>query len=188
MKNKAVCLSRALRRATCRMLPRLWATAACVLLTAHAHAVTCINNLPPSNPDAAYTVHGNGTATDARTGLMWKVCVEGQTWSAGACIDVPLTFTWANALAHAEGHAFAIRTDWRLPNLKELRSLVEDCRVNPAVNDAIFPSTPSFFVWSGSPYAYSSSDAWYVNFGSGAAGNFGNRSDTYLVRLVRGGQ
>lgn len=187
MNKKVTLLSCERRRTTGRVRSRLWVTAATVALAIHAHAVTCINNLPPSNPDAAYTVHGNGTATDTRNGLMWKVCVEGQVWSAGVCSGVPLTFTWANALAHAEGHSFAIRTDWRLPNIKELRSLVEECRPNPAINDTIFPSTPSSNVWSGSPYANDSSYAWLVDFNVGSAGNL-SRSFAFQVRLVRGGQ
>ena len=187
MNNKVTLLSCERRRITGRVRSRLWVTAATVVLAIHAHAVTCINNLPPRNPDAAYTVHGNGTATDTRNGLMWKVCVEGQVWSAGVCSGVASTFTWANALAHAEGHSFAIRTDWRLPNIKELRSLVEECRPNPAINDTIFPSTPSAFVWSGSPDASSSSYAWLVYFNYGSANDV-NRSNAGQVRLVRGGQ
>lgn len=187
MKNKATCLSRAPQRAVGRVHRHLWVAATSAALAIHAHAMTCINNLPPSNPDAVYTVSGNGTATDTRNGLMWKVCVEGQTWGAGACSGVASTFTWANALAHAEGHSFAVRTDWRLPNLKGLRSLVEECRANPAVNDAIFPSTSSSGAWSGSPYAGSSSNAWYVHFRDGNANNNG-RGDAFQVRLVRGGQ
>ncbi len=189
MRNNAIRAPRVLNRSIWRVQLRLWATASSAALVIHAHAVTCVNNLPPSNPDADYTVHGNGTATDTRNGLMWKVCVEGQIWSAGVCSDVPSTFTWANALAHAEGHSFASRTDWRLPNVKELRSLVEECRFNPAINDAIFPSTPSSGVWSGSPFAVNSSYAWLVNFRFGFVNDgFYLRSNAFQVRLVRGGQ
>lgn len=92
MKNKATCLSRAPQRAVGRVHRHLWVAATSAALAIHAHAMTCINNLPPSNPDAVYTVSGNGTATDTRNGLMWKVCVEGQTWGAGACSGVASTF------------------------------------------------------------------------------------------------
>jgi hypothetical protein len=152
-----------------------------------ALAVTCMNNLPASNPDSAYVVHGDGTATDARTGLMWKVCAEGQTWSAGACGGSTTTATWAGALAQAEAAVYAGHSDWRLPNLKELRSLVEECRVSPAINDSIFPGASSSDFWSGSPYASSSSYAWVVYFYYGYAYYF-NRNYSNSVRLVRGGQ
>jgi hypothetical protein len=60
---------------------------------------------------------------------MWKQCAEGL--SGATCqTGSAQTFTWANALAHAEASTFANYTDWRLPNVKELSSLVEDCRVS----------------------------------------------------------
>lgn len=159
-----------------------------LLSTGNVQAVPCQNNLPASNPDAVYTDHGNGTVTDTRTGLMWKQCAEGlsgvtcQTGSAQ-------TFTWSNALARAEASTFAGYTDWRLPNVKELSSLVEDCRRSPAINTNYFPNTPSASVfWSGSPHAhYSNNRAWLVAFLNGNA-NYHDRSVSNRVRLVRGGQ
>lgn len=152
-----------------------------------AHSVTCQNNLLPSNPDVVYVINNNGTVTDNRTGLMWKVCGEGQTWSAGACIGTAGTFTWAPAIAQAEASSFASYSDWRLPNLKELRSLVEECRTNVSINDVVFPSTASNNFWSASPYTGVSAGAWVVSFSTGYS-NLSNRNASYYVRLVRGGQ
>lgn len=162
--------------------------AALTLAAPAVQAVTCVNNLPPGNPDAIYQVHGNGTVTDTRTGLTWKRCAEGQSWNGSTCTGSASRHTWANALALAEASTFAGHGDWRLPSLKELRSLVEECRYNPAINDTVFPNTlssPNF--WSGSPYAPHSGSAWYVDFYRGTANNYG-RSNTFSVRLVRGGQ
>lgn len=158
-----------------------------LVISSGAPAVTCVNGIPASNPDAIYTVHGDGTATDTRTRLMWKVCSEGQTWSAGACTGTAVVKTWAAALADAEALVFAGHGDWRVPNLKELLSLVEHCTTNPSINASVFPSTPGGYFWSGSPNASYSSYAWLVNFYSGYAGN-DNRSNYNQVRLVRGGQ
>ena len=169
-----------------RFLPVIAALVLCGLWAAPAPAVDCSNNIPPSNPDAVYVVHGDGTVTDTRTGIMWKQCVEGL--SGADCSQVTVTaMAWADALNHAEGHSFAGFSDWRLPNITELHSLVEECTSYPAINAEIFPNTPSSYVWSGSPDAGYSADAWAVHFGYGYANGYG-RGGNYGVRLARGGQ
>ena len=152
-----------------------------------SQAVQCQNNLPPSNPNAVYQDHGNGTVTDTRTGLMWQQCSEGQSWSPGTCSGSASGFTWSQALARAEAATFAGHADWRVPNVKELSSLVEECRINPAINHALFPNTPSSYFWSASPNADTSSFAWGVYFLHGYA-YYNPRSNDGHVRLVRGGQ
>ena len=152
----------------------------------NAQAVPCQNNIPASNPDSVYIDEGDGTVTDSRTGLMWKQCAEGLS-GANCQTGSAQGFTWANALTHAEASTFAGYTDWRLPNVKELSSLVEDCRVSPSINTNLFPNTPSSYFWSGSPYASGSNRAWIVYFNGGDAYHL-NRSGSSRVRLVRGGQ
>ena len=132
------------------------------------------------------SLHGGGTATDTRTGLSWKqyaTGLSGATCQTGSAH----TFSWAQALAHAEVSTFANYTDWRLPSVKELSSLVEDCRVLPAVNANLFPNTPSSYFWSGSPYASRANYAWFVAFDYGYAST-DVWSLSHRVRLVRGGQ
>ncbi|MBK7001890.1 MAG: DUF1566 domain-containing protein [Rhodoferax sp.] len=170
-----------------RLILFVWALALS-LVTSLAQAVTCSTNMPPaSNPDSAYTDNGDGTVTHTPTGLIWKRCVEGQTWSGGTCTGSASSYTWPQALTLASTSSFAGKSDWRLPDYKELSSLVEECRFNPAINDAIFPNTPGSYFWSGSPYAYSSGYAWVVDFGYGYADG-SLRYYGYAVRLVRGGQ
>ena len=162
--------------------------AASLLLAGPAGAVNCINNIPPSNPDSAYTASGDGTVTDTRNGLMWKVCAEGQVWSAGACTGSATAVTWDMALSQAEASAYAGYSDWRLPNVKELRSLVEECRYSPAINDVVFPGVPSRVgFWTGSPVA-NSSEGWFVEFDFGVSTPSGVRNISGPVRFVRGGQ
>ena len=138
-------------------------------------------------PDSRYTDHGNGTVTDTKTGLMWKQCSEGQ--SGDTCADDGSTkaMNWKQALEHAESHAFAGYSDWRVPNIKELRSLVARNRYEPSINSTRFPNTSGEWFWSASPYAHDHDDALVVDFKYGYDGYY-NRNGTTRVRLVRGGQ
>jgi hypothetical protein len=166
---------------------KVLASVAFAVLATAATAGTCQNNLPPVNPDSAYTLYGNGIVVDNRTGLHWKRCTEGMTWNGSTCAGTPTSLTWTQALALAESHSFVGHVDWRLPSIKELKSLVETCRVDPSINDTVFAGTPSTWVWSGSPDASFSSNAWPVYFRFGSAFPRA-RSESYQVRLVRGGQ
>jgi Protein of unknown function (DUF1566) len=76
---------------------------------------------------------------------------------------------------------------WRLPTVKELDSIVDFGRSNPAIDLTRFPNTPLSGVWSGSPLAGNSSSSWGVNLPYGDA-RYGYRSLALSVRLVRGGQ
>ena len=120
--------------------------------------------------------------TDTTTGLIWKRCSEGQTWSAGTCTGTALTFTHEQALQRATIQAGA--AGWRLPNVKELSSIVDASRTNPAIDTAAFPATPSNWYWTSSPYAGGSDYAWVVSFDDGGVGDL-SRYLTRRVRLVR---
>ena len=151
-------------------------------------AQTCVAGVQMSNPTSVYVIDsGNGTVTDTRTGLMWDRCARGLS-GLGCATGTASTFTWQAALdAAATIGAYKGFSDWRLPNIKELRSLVEECRISPAINEFDFPNSPASFFWSGSPDAGGAPNAWLVEFNSGGA-YMGGRSFAYHVRLVRAGQ
>lgn len=108
----------------------------------------------PSTCEPSYTNNNDGTITDNCTGLMWKRCSEGQTYNAetGNCDDSASTYTWENALTQCEGLTFpsGSYSDWRMPNIKELLSIVnyEASGSEPAINTTYFPSTVSDYYWS----------------------------------------
>ena len=70
-------------------------------------------------------------------------------------------FTWQEAKGHCEG----LGSSWRLPNLYELKSLVDYGNYNPAIATALIDIDTNYpYYWSSSEYVSDSSNAWYVNF------------------------
>ena len=114
-------------------------------LGSNAYAI-CMNGdqndfVGPSTPTEDFLTHPDGTAIHLVTGLMWKRCAEGQTWNSGSCTESGWAsmFTWMSALQHAHAEsAFAGYDDWRLPNIKELGTIVEISCSAPAINAAVF--------------------------------------------------
>jgi hypothetical protein len=163
--------------------------AASLLLALPVLAQTVNPNIENITPDSRYTVNNDGTVTDNDTGLMWMQCSEGQVWEsdggAGNCSGTTTTHTWDAALALANSKAFAGHSDWRLPNIKELASLVAEDRYNPAINSTIFPATRSYIFWSGSPYVSGGSGSWSVSFKSGPVDVVPRDYANLHVRLVR---
>jgi Protein of unknown function (DUF1566) len=119
--------------------------------------------------------NGNGTVTDTSTGLMWQK----------AALSSPLK--WEAALKYAEDLSLAGYDDWRMPTAKELQSMVDYSKWNPAIDETFFPGTLSNHYWSSTTYAYGTSIAWRVYF---SLGNVGSeyKSSTSYVRAVRAGQ
>jgi len=140
-------------------------------------------------PDSRYTasdISGDNVVTDNQSGLMWKQCSEGL--SGADCLTGALTsHTWQQALTLAQTQnttGFAGFSDWRLPNQKELRTLVARNCYNPSINENAFPNTPSNWFWSSSPIANFDNYAWIVSFSYGIDVSF-SRDNNGRVRLVR---
>ena len=96
--------------------------------------------------DSRYIVDkNNGTVTDIRTGLMWDVCTYGMSYSSNSCSGTAQYLSLVSASELAEGaEDYNGYSDWRLPNAKELLSIVDfNSATAPTINSAIFPNTPS---------------------------------------------
>ena len=142
--------------------------------------------------------NGNGTVTDRATGLMWMK-VDSGVLKAGRKKDGKLN--WQEALAWAESLEYAGYSDWRLPNVKELQSIVDYTRspatTNSAAIDPVFEAT-SFAAeggredypcyWSGTTHAGLSraSTAAYVAFGRSFGWMPNRRTGQYMLMDVHG--
>jgi hypothetical protein len=174
-------------------LIRIIARLVCLLgFASGLHATqTCSTNIPESTLTTGFIDHGDGTVTHSATGLMWKRCAENQTWNAGSCSGSsgsPGTMTWVNALRAARNSTTAGYGDWRLPNARELGSIVETKCNNPAINLSVFPDAPAWSFWSASTYSAYANSAWFVDFSSGGLFPSDGKNGLLRVRLVRSGQ
>jgi uncharacterized repeat protein (TIGR01451 family) len=118
-------------------------------------------------PEQRFTNNGNGTVTDNLTGLVWLRNAN--------CFG---TRTWANALINANtlnsGECGlsdgSVEGDWRLPNRKELRSLINYGQANSAawLNTQGFSNVQAGYYWSSTTYADSMNYAWFVDMVDGS--------------------
>lgn len=127
--------------------------------------------IPPDAPTAFTTTAD--TVMDGVTGLVWQRGVSGDT------------YTWANAGIYCAELSLAGKSDWRLPTVVELNSIVDLSRASPSIDATAFPDTPSEPFWSSTADAYNEGDAWFVAFGNGWVGNYKDVGDTSRVRCVR---
>jgi hypothetical protein len=148
---------------------------------------TCLpeDQYPNEWQDSRYTDHNNGTVTDKKTGLMWAKCVLGQ--DAITCKGLGNgRLTWKAALEAASNSTLAGFGDWRVPNLKELSSLTALNCYDPAINANLFPNTPHTALWSSTPYAKDSEDAFNVHFNYSQDDTASRDKKYHYVRFVRG--
>ncbi|MBE4603858.1 DUF1566 domain-containing protein [Vibrio navarrensis] len=153
---------------------------------------------------------------DNVTGLIWEV-KQPAGWNG--LRDATYSYTWYNPDNSTNGgnagkqsrsncgsskcntqafvnavnnQGFCGASDWRLPSVNELLSIVHSGRTLPAIEQSYFPHTPTHYsplgaYWSSSPYANASGEAWVVTFGLGKVFS-GSKEHSALVRLVRAGQ
>jgi len=128
-------------------------------------------------------VGGEIIVNDLNTGLMW----EQKTVANKAT-----TYTWENAQIYCEDQigttgTYAGYSDWRLPNIKELVSIVKyDANISaPYIDQTYFPNTQSNAYWSSTAYPVYTGHAMSVYFSYGLVFSI-DKNSTYYVRCVRG--
>lgn len=134
-------------------------------------------------PLFAFQDNGDGTVTDLNTGLMWQQ-------DPG-----PMKHPWHGALNQANNLSLAGYTDWRLPTIKELYSIIDYGRGWPYIDTTYFdceldPQDPkNTQYWSGTEYVGlthgGQETAFGVNFATGHIKGYGTMMPAY-ARCVRG--
>lgn len=162
----------------------------------------------------SYVDNGDGTITDLNTGLMWE-----KKDDSGGIHDRNNLYVWGNDLDPGimdgtivtvflatlnAGGGFAGYTDWRIPNFKELTSIVDfetpGVTVDPVFhrtvscvgcNDISIQSCSCTFpgeYWTSTDVWFQPEEAWTLDFAPNAAfAGARDKNNNFYVRAVRGG-
>lgn len=139
-------------------------------------------------PTPRFTNNNNGTVTDNLTGLIWLQkadCFGNQTW-ANALANANLLNSASNSCGLTDGSAAG---DWRLPNINELRSLL-DLQNNPPLPPSGHPFTGipaqiGTYWWTSTTNAKATNNAWYISASDGSEG-LSLKSNSRIAWAVKG--
>ena len=127
-----------------------------------------------------FTDHGDGTVTDNCTGLMWQKDTADVNSDGTVFGD---QVTWCEALNYCHKLQFAGHDDWRLPNVRELQSIVDYGR-SPSIDPVFDEMSNSYWTSTSVTLAILPGRAWHVNFFAGVVDVI-LKDDQFLVRAVR---
>jgi len=149
----------------------------------------------------AYTDNGDGTITDERTGLVWEKLDDNNVEGVAGIHDKDRKFTFDTAQEKAATfNTFSLggRTDWRIPNIRELETIRNSGSSVPSVSTAFDLScSPGCLVancsctstatphWSSTSSDKSPNEGWYLYFQDGQKGPL-PKNTSLFVRAVAG--
>lgn len=136
-------------------------------------------------------IDNSESITDQGTGLVWQQ-QTGDVNGDGSITegDYPLgdEVVWLDALAYCEGLSLSGETDWRLPNIRELKSLVGRAIDDPSIGPLFQCQSGDY--WSSTTSVYNDTStklAWFVSFVHGWDGYDYKVNYYHYIRCVRGG-
>jgi hypothetical protein len=136
-------------------------------------------------PNPRFTDNANGTVTDNLTGLIWlknAAFFGARNWATALTDCNTLA---ANGTTLTDG---SVAGDWRLPNKRELFSMIDDSNYNPTLPTGHpFTGVQSVFYLSSTTYAHHTENAWSVDLIFGYV-SYVVKTNPYSVWPVRGGQ
>lgn len=147
-------------------------------------------------PGPRFGTNGDTTITDNLTGLIWApngnlMPSRDSGWDAdGTANDGAVT--WQHALdyvAKLNAENYLGHNDWRLPNRKEMKSLINYGQPDTTqwLNSQGFTNVQATFYWSSTSSAYNAIGAWRVDIHGGRVNNW-FKTQYNPVWPVRAGQ
>lgn len=137
--------------------------------------VRCVAGTSVTGTGPSLVDNGDGTVTDRRTGLTWQK------------IGPAKPLTWEEALRVCATLKPSARGAWRLPNIKELRSLSDDVKIRPSLDRKFFPEAKVANYWSSTTQSNRPGRAWLVEFETGLV-TYADKTESQYVLAVCGGQ
>lgn len=126
----------------------------------------------------AEIISKNGVAKDTATGLMWQDDDE----------IASIKKDWEGANQYCQDLRLADYNDWRLPNIYELATLLDNMKVERPYSVTGFQNIALDFYWSSSTNVADQMSAWILNADYGYVNPYRGKLKTNSLRCVRGGQ
>jgi len=153
-----------------------------------------ITILHPDNKFTKISSTGQELPDSANDWSCVKNNITGQTWEVKTTDNKNDTYIWAESGPDFTTHSSQVNnntlcgfSDWRVPNIKELNSIIDNTKTNPSINTLYFPNSTSNNYWSNSSRFSPSTYAWSGNFYDGYT-RTNSKSSSSNIRLVRGNQ
>ena len=119
-----------------------------------------------------------------QTALTWQDPETGLEWQR----ESPGKMSWRQALDYAKSLTLDGKSDWRLPTLFELETLLDrsvlDHELRPVVRAEV-PFRDTLSYWSSTTFEENTQNAWIVMFDGAYVLSY-YKSNVYQVRCVRG--
>lgn len=125
--------------------------------------------------NADFTKSGN-VVTDSISGLQWQDDAIGSS------------MTWESAITYCEDLVLDNYSNWRLPNINELKSIVDRSKRNPAIVTGFEKTGTTTPYCSSTTFEAKKYEAWIVDFGKGEVIEGYKNLSNYYPRCVRGGK
>jgi uncharacterized caspase-like protein len=134
-------------------------------------------SLPPGATVARFVDNGDGTVTDTRSGLMWQRAGSAQRLKPGDA---------RGYIQGLNGARFGGHSDWRVPSLEELKTLLLDAPVRGMRLDPAF-DWAYFRCWSSTEYTASNLKHYAgIDLSDGTVLTRSEHAESYHIRAVRG--
>lgn len=136
--------------------------------TTEKHWLRCVRGQEIGLSPPGRWVRSQDIVRDTHTGLDWDASESANVNFAGAT-----------------AHCAQKGPGWRMPQVRELLSLIDDSHASPALDPTAFSGASSDWFWSSTDFATAAHQNWFVSFYDGQTNVSPRNTSTGRVRCVR---